>query len=203
MSAVPYTVAQQIFSFLYADMMLQVDTNLFLRLALTCKAFKAAVYRHRKALILTQAAVVVNSSVQRGFPDPPEAKNPLVDLDHILADCVQYAPRELLELIERYRRQYERDMVRGTVVIYGHDMSITTATEGRFLTHSPGRAETVLLKDAVFVRSDTDTQYDANMLGDFCEYAIYYDEGLGEPMLWTEYSGLVRVKRAQVFTLES
>ncbi|KAJ3169159.1 hypothetical protein HDU88_000951 [Geranomyces variabilis] len=201
MPTVPYTVAQQIVSFLYTDMMLHADTELFIRLALTSKGFKAAAYQHRKALMLSQAALSIECPVKYGFPEPKEAKNPYVCLDHILADCVRYAPEEVLALIEKYRSYYERDLVRAPVVIWGNNGSITTATEGRFLRSSHARPETVLLKNAVFVRAETDPRYDEYALGDGCDFAFYCDEGVGEPMLWTEVSGLVTVKKAQLETL--
>ncbi|KAI8589002.1 hypothetical protein BDZ88DRAFT_452612 [Geranomyces variabilis] len=201
MPTVPYTVAQQIVSFLYVDMILHADTRSFTRLALTSKGFKAAVYQHRKALMFTQAALSIIRPVKYGFPNPKEAKNPYVCLDHILADCIQYAPEEVLALIEKYRSYYERDLVRGPVVIWGDNGSITVATEGRYLPFSHARPETVLLKNAVFVRAETDPRYDECVLGHKCEFAFYYDEGVGEPMLWTEVSGLLPLIKAQVDTI--
>ncbi|KAJ3145105.1 hypothetical protein HDU89_007521 [Geranomyces variabilis] len=188
MPTVPYTVAQQIVSLLYVDMMVHGDTYLFISLALTSKGFKAAAYQHRKSLMLTQAALSIIRPVKYGFPNPKEAKNPYVCLDHILADCIQYAPEEVLALIEKYRSYYERDLVRAPVVIWGDNGSVTTATEGQFLRFSHARSATVLLKNAVFVRAEADPRYDECVLGEECEFAFYYDEGVGEPMLWTGVS---------------
>ncbi|KAJ3169834.1 hypothetical protein HDU88_000474 [Geranomyces variabilis] len=200
MPAVPYTVAQQIVALLLPDIMIKVDEEQFLFLALTCHSFKTAAYQHRQALMFTQAAALRRGPLHKGFPFPPETKNPFVDVDYILADCVVHAPEHVPALLEKYRNHFDRDMRSGLLVVIAENGAVCSATLGRRLHRSPSTRPTcMLMKDAVYVRGKDDPAYDPDYPADPCEFAIYYRDhgGVRREALWTPAFGKQNVKKFQ------
>ncbi|KAI8585820.1 hypothetical protein BDZ88DRAFT_455568 [Geranomyces variabilis] len=200
MPAVPYTVAQQIVAFLLPDFMITVDVRQFLFLALTCQSFKTAAYQHRQALMFTQAAALRNGPLFSGFPFPRETKNPFVDLDYILADCVVHAPEHAPALLKKYRNHFERDMRSGLMVVIVENGAVCSSRIGRNLRRVPSaRPPCVLIKDAVNLRGKDDPEYDPDSPADPCEFAIYYRDFVHgrREALWTPAFGSQTVKKFQ------
>ncbi|KAJ3177632.1 hypothetical protein HDU87_004385 [Geranomyces variabilis] len=181
MPAVPYTVAQQIVCYLLPDLIVYPDFHrgTFLSVAVTCQSFKTAAYQHRKVLMLTQAATVRQGLVMQGFPIPPEAKNPYVNLDYILSDCTVQDPHDLAKLLEKYRDHFARDMEKGLIVIVAENGDTCSSTAGRYLARSPRRPNVLLMKDVVYIRGKR------NPAGVRFKFAMYTPDSA---KLWTPAS---------------
>ncbi|KAJ3173499.1 hypothetical protein HDU88_002585 [Geranomyces variabilis] len=200
MPTVPYTVAQQIVSYFLPDMMVNADVDLFYCLVLTCQSFKMAAYQHRKYLMFAQAQNVKSAAVLDGFPVPREAKNPFANLDYILGDCVVHAEPDIdaQVLIDKHRDHFDRDMSNGLIIVIAEDGAICTATHGRWLDGTVPRPVSLLMKDAIYLRSLDDPEYNASSLGVKCEFAVYFDDGHGSHAFWTPVNGRQEAKTAQL-----
>ncbi|KAJ3155367.1 hypothetical protein HDU86_004269 [Geranomyces michiganensis] len=196
MPALPYTVAQQITNYLYIEMVIETETNLFLSLALTCHAFKTAVYQHRKALMMAQATAVLNRPVTRGFPFPRSAKNPLIDLDCLFSDCIVAAPEKAQKFLDKYREHFDHDMEDGRFAIIAEGGLVYISSRGRYLyDFSAARPECLVMKDVICVRKN---DYPLSVEE---KYAVFYEK-IGEreikSYMWTASRGTVKVLDSQL-----
>ncbi|KAJ3145255.1 hypothetical protein HDU89_007477 [Geranomyces variabilis] len=101
----------------------------------------------------------------------------------------------------KHRDHFDRDMSNGLIIVIAKDGAICTATHGRWLDGTVPRPVSLLMKDAIYLRSLDDPEYNANdasSLGVKCEFAVYFDDGHGSHAFWTPVNGRQEAKTAQL-----
>ncbi|KAJ3172863.1 hypothetical protein HDU87_007790 [Geranomyces variabilis] len=159
---IPSTCASLIVELLFDEIMLNLNTALFLKLCLLSATLKNAAYsRLRRPLMLAQAAWVkahltnVPASGRYHNSFALEAANPYVDLDPILmAKLTDYEETTIITFMKKWSERIDQGLTDVDITARSKRSFLCKATHGRLLRTPKGEDRCWLMKNVFFARLD-------------------------------------------------
>ncbi|KAJ3148740.1 hypothetical protein HDU89_004590 [Geranomyces variabilis] len=154
MHSMPYTVAQRIVDFLAPDVIVDLDTESYLSLALTRKSLQTAAYKHiRQPLMYAQAAWVKNLVPTVKWEDWPVGKvhkNPLVDIDPLM---IHFASTWDEMMFEGWKNHIDSGLEDKMIVAGWKDHTLSSS-QGRWMRSGRFQGQIWLMKDCTYTRQN-------------------------------------------------
>ncbi|KAI8593082.1 hypothetical protein BDZ88DRAFT_436213 [Geranomyces variabilis] len=158
MRSMPYTVAQRLVDYLAPDVIVNLDTESYLSLALTCRSLKTAAYKHiRQPLMYAQAAWVKNLvPTVHGMPEREDwpvgevHKNPLVDIDPLI---IHFASIWDEVMFEGWKNHIDSGLA-DTMIMVGWKDHTLSSSQGRWMRSGRFQGDIWLMKDCTYTRQN-------------------------------------------------
>ncbi|KAJ3169601.1 hypothetical protein HDU88_000792 [Geranomyces variabilis] len=195
MRSMPYTVAQRIIDFLAPEVIVDLDTESYLSLALTCKSLQTAAYKHiRQPLMYAQAAWVKNlfptvHGMPECWPVGKVHKNPLVDIDPL---TIHFASIWTEMKFEGWEDHIDRGL-QDTPVMVGWKDHTLSSPQGRRMRSGRFQGQIWLMKDCTYTRQNRRPHNVCVAYAMVAHRPTYFEVRLMNEMVYGRFDGWIKV----------